>query len=255
LRGGRRARARLARRLLAIGPMGIGGIGAAIRNALPLRRPASDLERAIRGRRSIRRFLPRPVPTALIEEALELAQHAPSNSNIQPWQMVFVVGAARDRVAEALLVEARRHRPNVPKPPPAFQHHRYELGARVYGSMGIARGDAVAREAAVARNFEFFGAPLAGFVCMHRDLGLEDAVGVGMYLQTLVLVLTARGVGTCVQVALAGYPEIVHAMLGIPAELSILCGISIGYPDPDFPANRLRIARNPVEKNVVFHDR
>jgi hypothetical protein len=96
-------------------------------------------------------------------------------------------------------------------------------------------------------------APLVGFVCMHRDLGLPDAVGVGMYLQTLVLVLTARG--TCVQIALAGYPEIVHGVLGIPAELSILCGLSIGYPDPDFPANRLRLGRDPVENNVVFLDR
>jgi nitroreductase len=231
------------------------GIGAAVRSALHSRHPASDLERAIRERRSIRRFLPRAVPRALIEEALDLAQHAPSNSNIQPWQMVFVVGAARDRVAAALLAEARRSASMVPTPPPAFQHYRYETGALVYGSMGIAREDKVARAAAVSRNFEFFGAPLGGFVCMHRDLGLADAVGVGMYLQTLVLVLTARGLGTCVQVALSGYPEIVHELLGIPAELSILCGISIGYPDPDFPTNRLRIGRNPVEKNVMFHER
>jgi nitroreductase len=195
------------------------------------------------------------VPRALIDEALALAQHAPSNSNIQPWQMVFVVGAARDRMAEVLLAEARRHGPNVPKPPPSFEHYRYEGGALIYGAMGIAREDKVARAAAVSRNFEFFGAPLAAFVCMHRDLGPADAVGVGMYLQTLVLVLTARGVGTCVQVALSGYPEIVHKMLGIPAELSILCGISIGYPDPDFPANRLRMGRDPVEQHVVFHDR
>ncbi len=214
-----------------------------------------NLERAIRERRSIRKFLDRPVPRAIVEEALELAQHAPSNSNIQPWRMVFAVGAARDRVKEALLVAARQGPPKIPPLPAAFQHYRHELGAVVYGSMGVAREDGVARTAAVLRNFEFFGAPLVGFVCMHRDLGPPDAVGVGMYLQTLVLVLTARGVGTCVQVALAGYPEIVHGVLGIPAELSILCGLSIGYPDPDFPTNRLRIGRDPVENNVVFLDR
>jgi nitroreductase len=169
--------------------------------------------------------------------------------------MVFAVGAARDRVREALVAEARRGPPKIPPLPAAFQHYRRELGARVYGSMGIAREDTAARAAAVLRNFELFGAPLVGFVCMHRDLGLPDALGVGMFLQTLVLVLTARGVGTCVQIALAGYPEIVHAVLGIPAELSILCGLSVGYPDPEFPANRLRIGRDPVENNVVFLDR
>jgi nitroreductase len=217
--------------------------------------PPGDLERAIRERRSIRKFLPRPVPRALIEEALELAQHAPSNSNIQPWQVVFAVEAARDRVRDALVAEARRGVPNIPPLPARFQHRRHELGAVVYGSMGIAREDKAARAAAVLRNFEFFGAPLVGFVCMHRDLGPPDAVGVGMYLQTLVLALTARGVGTCVQVALAGYPEVVHDVLGIPAELSILCGLSVGYPDPDFPANHLRVGRAPVEEHVVFLDR
>jgi nitroreductase len=214
-----------------------------------------ELERVIRERRSIRKFLPRPVPRALIQEALELARHAPSNSNVQPWQVFFAVEGALARVKEALLAEARQGVPHIPPLPAAFQHLRQALGARVYGSMGVAREDKVARAAAVLRNFECFGAPLVGFVCMHRDLGPPDAVSVGMFLQTLMLVLTARGVGTCVQVALAGYPEVVHDVLGIPAELSILCGLSIGYPDPDFPTNRLRIGRDPVEEHVVFLDR
>jgi nitroreductase len=71
---------------------------------------------------------------------------------------------------------------------------------------------------------------------------------------TLVLVLTARGLGTCVEVALAGYPDVVRTELKIPAELTIMCGLAIGYPDPDFPTNKLHIAREPVEKNVVFLD-
>lgn len=83
-------------------------------------------------------------------------------------------------------------------------------------------------------------------------LGLADALGVGMYLQTLLLALTARGLGTCVEVSIAGYPEIVRAQLAIPAELSILCGLAVGYPDPDFPANKLHIGREAIEKNVVF---
>ena len=107
---------------------------------------------------------------------------------------------------------------------------------------------------AVLRNWEFFRAPLAGIVCIHRDLGLADVLSVGMYLQTLLLALTERGLGTCVEVSIAGYPEIVRAQLAIPAELSILCGLAIGYPDPDFAANKLHVCREPIEKNVVFVD-
>jgi nitroreductase len=91
-------------------------------------------------------------------------------------------------------------------------------------------------------------------VCMDRELGLVDSLGVGMFLQTLVLALTARGLGTCVQVAIAGYPEIIHEQLDIPGQFTILCGMSIGYADPDFPANKIRVARQPIEQNVVFLD-
>jgi nitroreductase len=167
-----------------------------------------DLEDAILARRSSRMFLrDKQVPKQLVTEALELAIHAPSNSNVQPWHVVFASGRARDRLVEALLVDARSSAPKVPPLPDAFAHARSDLGAAVYGSMGIARHDSEARRIAVLRNWEFFRAPLAAVVCMHRDLDYVDAIGVGLFLQTLLLGLTARGLGTCVQVSIAGYPR------------------------------------------------
>jgi nitroreductase len=213
-----------------------------------------DLDRAIRERHSTRMFLPQPVPRELVDEALALAQYAPSNSNIQPWHMVFASGPPRDRLVNALLEEAQHRPPNIPPLPESFQHYRRELGAQVYGAMGITREDTAGHTAAVLRNWEFFRAPLAGIVCMHRDLGPADALSVGMYLQTLLLALTERGLGTCIEVSVTGYPEIVRAQLAIPAELSILCGLAVGYPDPDFPANRLHVSREAIGKNVVFLD-
>jgi len=89
---------------------------------------------------------------------------------------------------------------------------------------------------------------------MHRDLGPADAVSVGMYLQTLMLALTARGLGTCVEVSVAGEPVKIRTELSIPPELTIICGLAVGYTDPDFPANKLHIGRDPVEKHVAFRD-
>ena len=212
-----------------------------------------DLDKTIKQRNSIRKFLPRPVPRDLLYECLELAQRAPSNSNIQPWRMFIATGTVRDRLKDALMEVAREKDPHVPSLPEHFKHFRQELGGQVYGvGMGIPRDDKEARRAAVLRNWEFFGAPVAGIVCMDKELGPADILGVGMYLQTLVLALTARGVATCVQVALAGYPEVLYRELSIPRQLSILCGVSIGYPDPDFPANSLNIGRAPIEDNVVL---
>ena len=214
-----------------------------------------DLEQAINERRSIRMFLPdKPVPREMVDQALELAIRAPSNSNVQPWHLRLVSGAARDRLVAALLDEASSKPPVVPELPELFAHLRRELGAKVYGSMGITRDDAEGRRIAVLRNWEFFRAPLAGIVCMHRDLHYVDSLGVGMFLQTFLLALTAHGLGTCVQVSIAGYPEIVREQLSISDEYAILCGLAIGYPDPTFPANNLRTDRNPIEHNVVFHD-
>ena len=213
-----------------------------------------DLEQAILERHSTRLFLSQPVPQGLVDEALALAVHSPSNSNIQPWHLVFASGPARDRLVKALLEEARRRPPDIPPLPESFTHFRSELGAQVYGAMGIAREDKAGHTAAALRNWEFFRAPLAGIVCMHKDLGPADALSVGMFLQTLLLALTARGLGTCVEVSIAGYPQIVRAQLAIPAELSILCGLAVGYPDPDFAANKLHVGREPIGKNVVFLD-
>ena len=144
--------------------------------------------------------------------------------------------------------------PSVPVLPQSFAHMRRDLGALVYGSMGISRHDAEARRIAVLRNWEFFRAPLAGIVCMHRDLDYVDAVGVGMFLQTFLLALTARGLGTCVQVSIAGYPDVVREQLDISEDMRILSGLAIGYPDPSFAANNLQVPRNAVEQNVVLLD-
>jgi nitroreductase len=71
-----------------------------------------------------------------------------------------------------------------------------------------------------------------------------DSMGVGMFVQALMLALTARGLGSCVQVSIAGYPEVICEEVDIPPELTILCGLAIGYPDPDFPANDVRVGRD-----------
>jgi nitroreductase len=215
----------------------------------------TEFDDVVRERRSTRLFLrDKPVPRELISDALELAMRAPSNSNVQPWRVYITSGPRRDRLVEALLEEASVELPVTAGLPETFLPLRQELGALVYGSMGIARHDADGRRLAQLRNWEFFRAPVGAVVCMHRDLGLVDSLGVGMFLQTLVLALTERGLGSCVQVSIAAYPEILREQLGIPDELTVLCGLAIGYPDPSFAGNSLVTPRNAVESNAVFLD-
>ena len=104
------------------------------------------------------------------------------------------------------------------------------------------------------RNFDFFGAPVAGILCMDSQLGAWDAMSVGLYLQTLLLALTERGLGTCCQVSVVGYPEILREILGIPEDLTILCGIAIGWPDEEMKVNHLRYMRDDLHRDVTFVD-
>ena len=126
------------------------------------------------------------------------------------------------------------------------------VGAELGGALGIARDDQKARRKALLRNYDFFDAPVVGILCMPESLGVADAVSVGIYLQTLMLSLTARGLGSCAQVALAGYPEVLRSELKIPSELLIICGLAIGYADPEFPANHLYIPRAPLSETVTL---
>lgn len=215
----------------------------------------SEFDRVVQARRSIRLFQPdRPVPREHVVEALELARRAPSNSNTQPWHLVLASGAARERLVAALLNESRLREPAIPPLPAGFENLKHELGKQLYGSLGIARHDVDGRRKAVSLNWRFYNAPLAGIVCMPRGLHHVDSLGVGMYLQTLILGLGARGLGTCVQMLIAGFPDVVRQALDIPIDYEILCGLAIGYAVQDFPANNLDVPRKSIDETTVFLD-
>ncbi|KAF9078351.1 nitroreductase [Rhodocollybia butyracea] len=212
------------------------------------------LDEATLARHSARRFLDKPVPKDILQRALNLATHAPSNSNIQPWRLYILSGPAADRLKKALIVEASSDAvPEIPPLPNAYKHFRSELGKEVYGEgLGIPRDDAEGRRAAVLRNYDFFGAPMAAIVCMDSTLSRVDAMTVGMYLQTLLLALTEEGVGSCVEVSVAGYPGVIRKTVGIPQETDIICGIAIGYEDESMKVNQLRSTRISVDESTVI---
>ena len=213
-----------------------------------------SLEFCIRHRHSIRFYKPDPVPQETLHECLALAQLAPSNSNIQNWRMTIATGAARDRVVDALLDEAKKHGPNVPPLPEQFKHFRSELGHELYGDAGYAipRSDKAGHAAAVLRNYEFFGAPVVAVITMQKDLTPVDAMSVGMFVQTFMLAMTERGLGSCLQVSVTGYPEVLQREFKLPDDQLILCGMAIGWPAQGCKVNDMIIGREEVTKDVTF---
>jgi nitroreductase len=162
-------------------------------------------------RHSTRAFLPKPVPRKLLEDALATAQHAPSNSNLQPWRVKIVTGNALQRLTSSLVSTVSAGTPSTVKPiPDSYLPYRSAMGKQLYGPEGydVSRTDQDGMRKAQLRNYTFFDAPCAVIVCMESGLAEVDTLSVGMYLQTLCFLLAEQGIATCIEASVAGYPQV-----------------------------------------------
>lgn len=211
-------------------------------------------------RRSVRSFLPDPVPDDIIAEVLQDAQCAPSNCNTQPWHVHIVSGQSRAALSRALLDAEAAGRMSLDFSfDPADVHGVYgerlrQQGAAYYQALGISREALAERRIAALRNLDFFGAPHAAFLFMPV---FGDAVRVagdmGMYGQTFLLSLAAHGLGGVPQTVLGMYADTIREQLNVDPSLKLLFGISFGYPDLTSAANAYRIDKIPVNESVVYH--
>ncbi|KAJ8113513.1 hypothetical protein OPT61_g4373 [Boeremia exigua] len=206
-------------------------------------------------RHSTRSFLPTPIPQNLLKEALALAQQTPSNSNLQPWRVKILSGNALQRLSNALLsAVAVNTQPTTAPIPDAYRHYRSALGKKMYGPDGydVKREDKEGMEKARRRNYAFFDAPVGMVVCMDKSLAEVDVMCVGMYVQVLCLLLAERGVASCVQVSVAGYPDVIREELGIGEDMLVLTGIAVGFEDEAAGLNKLDMERDGWWESVEF---
>ena len=218
-----------------------------------------DLDKTIVERRSVRGYLPEPVPREVLEEVLTLAQRAPSNCNVQPWRVYIASGDTRQRLRAALVEAATSASSSAMSGTVddffgGYRAKQIACAVELYGKMGIERNDRPGRKWAMLRNFELFDAPHVAYICMAKSFGIGVALDVGMYVQTLMLAMKSRGISSCAQAALRAFPEVAAEHLGIPEDEQILCGLSFGYEDPNVPANQTRQPRDPIQSNVFFKD-
>ncbi len=206
-----------------------------------------------RSRRSIRGFLPEPVPQALLESLLETAREAPSGANLQPGRFWALQGDVRTRLSAALCEAVRLQVPPreeygyFPQPMPMQLRKRQVAAAQaLYRSLGVARGDATARQQQFERNYRFFDAPVALVVTLDREFGSGGFMDLGMCLHGLLMAAHAQGLGACAIGALASYPEIVRRELGLPDSEVVVCGVALGWADPQAPDNQTQTEREPL---------
>ena len=216
--------------------------------------------RALLSRRSVRGFLPTPVPREVVEAILTLAARAPSGTNIQPWKVYVCAGEVKRGLTGKLLVahaadtgehvEEHAYYPRRWREP--YLGRRRKLGWDLYGHLGIVKGDTAAMARQHARNFDFFGAPVGLFFTVDRDLEIGSWLDVAMFVENVMIAARAFGLDTCPQAAFTPYHRIVCPHLGIPPTELLLCGMALGREDPEEPANRLATEREPVASFATF---
>ena len=217
-----------------------------------------DVSEAVATRRSVRGFLDRPVDGAVIRRVVERAARAPSGGNLQPWHIDVVGGDDLDRLRAIMRerLKSGSETPEYPIYPPVlddpYRSYRFEVGEHLYGALGIPRADKAGRMTWFARNFQFFGAPVALFTSVARTMGPPQWSDLGMYLQTVMLLLRGEGLDSCAQECWAIYPATVGDFLALPAHRMLFCGMAIGYADTGDPANAMRSTRAPLADFATF---
>lgn len=219
---------------------------------------------ALAARRSIRDFLPTPVPGELIRKVLATAARSPSGGNLQPWHIDVVAGAplqdllARVKAAQAAVAAGdTSEQPEYGIYPKElvspYRDRRFQIGEDMYAALGIPREDRAARLRWFARNYEGFGAPMLLFCSVDRRMGPPQWSDLGMYLQSVMLLLQAEGVDSCAQEAWSVFPRTVGGFLGLPPERMLFTGMAIGYRNPEHPVNAVVARRAPLDEFATFH--
>jgi nitroreductase len=206
----------------------------------------------------VRAFRTTPVPQAVLEEIFTLARQAPSNCNVQPCRAYVVSGASKERLKDELVAAVMSGKPANPdfewdvKYQEAHRERQFGSANALYGAMGIERTDKPRRQMALLRNWSFFDAPHAAFFTMAKYLKLTGAVDLGIYAQTVALLMAERGIASCMQGALGMFPDPARRMFGLPEDTGILFGMSFGYADDVAPVNKTRTDRLVLDATVRF---
>lgn len=212
---------------------------------------------AVASRRSIRAFLDKPVELAVLRRVLDQARFAPSGCNFQPWEATVLSGAALQALQTKMLASQPQdpieYSWSEPNQSPRHLARLQELGGCMYGAMGIDRADMAARDRFSRDNILSFGAPALLVCYFERFMGPPQWSDVGMWLQTIMLLLRGEGLDSCPQEWMSLYARLIKQEIGVSDETHILfCGLAIGYRDPEAPVNTFERPRVPLDDQVRF---
>ena len=219
-----------------------------------------NVTEAVISRRSVREFLDKPVDQAVLRKVLETAQRAPSGGNTQPWNATILTGEPLAKllatVAKVLPEGSSAHKLEYHIYPPeldgAYKDRRFGVGEALYAALDIPRENKMARMMWFAKNFRAFDAPILMLIHTPRYMGPPQWSDIGMWLQTIMLLLREEGLDSCAQEAWAIYTPQIRECVDIPDDHIFFCGMAIGYRAPDAPVNAFPVPRAALDEAVKW---
>jgi nitroreductase len=215
-----------------------------------------NVREAVQSRRSVRAFSDEAISLDTITAILETARWAPSGCNFQPWEATVLTGAPLKALQDVLLQskfdEPLEYDFSAPGQVEKYQDRLRRVGAAMYGAMGITRDDDETRANFAKANCVSFGAPVL-LLCHFPKLMKEPQWSdVGMWLQTIMLLLRGEGLDSCPQEYMGLYGRTIKQHLGLTEETLLFCGLAIGKRDPSSPVNGFERERVPLGDQVRF---
>lgn len=212
---------------------------------------------AVLSRRAVRSFSDLPVSKKVLHNIMEKARYSPSGCNFQPWEATVLAGEPLNQLFEKMartpLQNPVEYVIQPPELPAEYVGRLAENGERQYTAEGIARDDSTARREFMMRNFKAFGAPALLLCYLPRVMGPPQWSDVGMWLQTVMLLLREEGLDSCPQESLSLYGKLIKDHIGVSDETHIFfCGMAIGYRDLEAPVNRYERPRVAIDRQVTF---
>lgn len=215
---------------------------------------------AIRTRKSIRDFTADPVPQHILRKIIEVAVRAPSAENSQPWEFTIVAGDILDTIRKTNIEKLKSRA--LPHPDLAaeglprdsvYRRRQIEIAKQLFGLMDISREDLEKRDRWMELGFRYFNAAAAIIISVDRSLSYPRPIfDIGSATQNICLAALNYGLGTCIANQGITYPEVLHEFANIPESKRIVISIAIGYPNWDFPANKVVSEREPVENITTW---
>ena len=217
-----------------------------------------NVSEAVATRRSVRQFLDKPVDRAALERVLIKAQRAPSGGNTQPWNAVILTGEAltdltakiRTKAATAPMGEGYEYDIYPKGLEGRYEDQRRGVGKAMFDALGLAREDGAGRIAQMAKNWDSFGAPVQLFTYTAKYMGPPQWSDMGMWLQTVMLLLREEGLDSCAQEIWAMYGTYMRELLNIDDEHIFFCGMAIGYREQQAPINNFAVPRVDIGQAI-----